>query len=320
MNPRREAGFTLVELVTTLTLTAIVASFAAYFLTVPIEGYAALSRRAVLVDRAEMALRRIGRDLRRALPNSVRVSGAGGVVAVELLDTLDGVRYRTDTPPGDPDRVLDFAAPDDAFNSIGPFSVAKPFSSTTAYLSIYNVGVTGANAWDLANVITPPGTQIDIAAAATPDEDRVTLSPPFRFRYGSPGQRLFLVSGPVTWLCDAVGGTLTRYTGYAIDAAQSNRDSDAELMAAGATRTLVSDSISACGFNYTPGTAQRAGLVSAQLEDADAGERITLQHQIHVVNAPHGDDRKRGKHHNQKDRGQKRKAALRVVAVWPHGA
>ena len=97
---------------------------------------------------------------------------------------------------------------------------------------------------------------------------------------------MFLVSGPVTWLCDPVNGTLTRYAGYAIDSAQGNRDSDAELMAAGANRQLVSDAISSCTFDYTPGTAQRAGLVSARLEVADSGERITLQHQVHVVNAP----------------------------------
>ena len=49
------------------------------------------------------------------------------------------------------------------FNVIGPFTqVAKPFSSTSSYLSIYNVGVPGADAYELANVITPPGTQINM--------------------------------------------------------------------------------------------------------------------------------------------------------------
>ncbi len=286
MRARHQHGFTLVELVTTLTLTALVASFAAYFLTLPVEGYTDLTRRAVLVDRAEMALRRIGRDLQRALPNSVRIAG-GPVVAVEMLDTLDGIRYRAGGPPSDADRVLDFTAPDDAFNTIGAFTgVAKPFSSNSAYLSVYNVGVTGADAWELANVITPAGTQIDIVADTLANEDRVTLNPAFRFRFTSPAQRMFLVSGPVTWLCDPINGTLTRYAGYAIDGAQGNRDSDAELMAAGANRQLVSDAISSCAFDYTPGTAQRAGLVSARLEVADSGERITLQHQVHVVNAP----------------------------------
>ena len=282
-----QTGFTLVEIVVALAITTIVATFAAHFIAQPVSGYADLSRRAALVDRAELALRRTGRDLRRALPNSVRIRSNGAIVAVEMLETLDGARYREGPPPGDPDKELDLATADGAFNSIGPFTnIGKPFSSNTAYLSVYNVGVAGADAYELANVITPPGTQIDIAADTIANEDHITLSPPFRFQYASPAQRVFLVSGPVTWLCDPVAGTLTRYAGYAIASDQATRDSDAELVAAGANRAVVSDAVRACAFNYTPGTAQRAGLVSSRLEVADGGERVALLNQVHVVNAP----------------------------------
>lgn len=287
MRARRPGGFTLIELVVTLALTSIVAVFAAHFIATPVAGYTDLARRAALVDRAELALRQAGRDLRRALPNSVRVRTNGSVVAVEMIETLDGVRYRAGPPPADPSKELDLTSADAAFNSIGPFAnISKPFSSTTAYLSIYNVGVAGANAYELANVITPAGTQIDIVADSIANEDHVTLNPPFRFRYASPAQRLFLVSGPVTWLCDPLAGTLTRYAGYAIASNQATRDSDAELLAAGASSALVSDAVRGCAFNYTPGTAQRAGLVSARIEVADSGERVALLHQVHVVNAP----------------------------------
>ena len=54
----------------------------------------------------------------------------------------------------------------------------------------------GADAYELANVITPAGTTITIAADGATGEDRVTLSPPFRFAYASPTQRVFLVDGP----------------------------------------------------------------------------------------------------------------------------
>lgn len=287
MHGRGQRGFTLIELVVSLALTAVVATFAAYFIAVPVQGYTDLARRAALVDRAELALRRAGRDLRRALPNSVRVRANGGVVAVEMLDTLDGVRYRAGPPPADATKELDLSAPDGAFNSIGRFSgITKPFTSMAAYLSIYNVGVTGANAYELTNVITPPGTRIDIVNDTIANEDHVTLVPPFRFAYASPAQRLFLVSGPLTYLCDPVAGTLTRYSGYAIATDQTTRDSDAELMGAGAASSLITDRISGCDFNYTPGTAQRAGLVSARIEVADSGERVALLHQVHVVNVP----------------------------------
>lgn len=282
-----QQGFTLVELVIALTLTVIVTSFAAMFIAGPVQGYTDQNRRAELVDSAESALHRMGRDIRSALPNSVRVVAVGAGFALELLNTVDGARYRENPPPADATRTLSFAAADDQFNAIGGFNrISKPFSSASHFLSIYNVGVAGANAWELANVITPPGTQIDITADAIAGEDHVTLAAPFRFAYGSPSQRMYLIDGPVTWLCDPVAGTLTRYSGYTVASDQTTRDSVAELTGAGANATRVADNVSACAVNYAPGTAWRAGLVSARLAVAQNNESIVLQHQVHIENAP----------------------------------
>ena len=90
--------------------------------------------------------------MRRALPNSVRTTSSGGVTALELLGTVDGARYRAQ-PPGSAAQILDFAAADDSLNVLGPFTqVLKPFSSASHYLAVYNVGVPGADAYELANV------------------------------------------------------------------------------------------------------------------------------------------------------------------------
>jgi len=280
-------GFTLVELVITIALSTIVVSFMALFISGPVASYTDQSRRAELVDLAENSLRRIARDVRRALPNSVRLNASGSVVALELLSTADGARYRDRPPPGNPSKRLRFSAADDAFNSIGNFqNIAKPFSSNSHYLSIYNVGVPGADAYALANVITPPGTQIDIVADAVPGEDNVRISPAFQFAFASPGKRMFLVDGPISYLCDNVAGTLVRYSGYAITSDQANRDSDAELTAAGANATLIANRVSNCNMAYEPGTSQRAGLVSIGLAVTDTGETVSLLHQVHVDNVP----------------------------------
>lgn len=284
---RHIRGFTLVELVITIVLSTIVVSFMAIFISGPVASYTDQSRRAELVDLAENSLRRIARDIRRALPNSVRLNLSGSTVALELLSTVDGARYRDRPPPGNPSKRLQFASPDDAFNSIGNFhNISKPFSSNAHFLSIYNVGVPGANAYDLTDVITPPGTQIDIDTDAIPGEDSVRISPPFKFSYASPGQRLFLVDGPVTYLCDNAAGTLTRYSGYAITADQADGNSDSELLAAGATSTLIANRVSTCNMAYAPGTAQRAGLVSVALAVTESGETVSLLHQVHVDNVP----------------------------------
>ena len=277
----------MVELVITMTIIVIVVGFAAAFIGSPILGFTDQVRRAELVDSAESSLRRMGRDIRRALPNSIRTTSGGSITALEILSAVEGVRYRASPPPGDENARLTFNAADAAFNSIGRFStVTKPFSSTTHYLSVYNVGVAGANAYELSNVITPPGTEIEIEEAAEAGEDRVTLNPSFQFAYPSPRQRIYLVDTPVTFLCDTATGELTRYTGYSIATNQADRDSGAELLAAGGVAALMSDNLTACAFVLTPGTAQRAGLLSMSLNVAQAGETIFLLQQVHVHSAP----------------------------------
>jgi MSHA biogenesis protein MshO len=284
--PRRSAGFSLIELVVTIVISTVVVSFVSMFISGPVQGYMDQSRRAGLVDAADTALQRLSRDVRRALPNSVRVTSAAGVVALELLGTVDGSRYRAQ-PPGGAAQILDFAGPDSEFDVTGEFTrVDKPFSSTGFYLAIYNVGVAGADAYELLNVITPPLTRIDIAATATPGVDHVTLSQPFRFAYSSPTQRVYLVDGPVTYLCDSINGTLTRYHGYAIVANQSVRDSHAELVGDGATDSLMANQLSACAFTYSAGTAERAGLVSLAITVSSQGETVSLLSQVHVDNVP----------------------------------
>lgn len=281
----RQRGLTLIELVITIVVGSIVVAFMAMFIVLPITSYSAQTRRAELVDDADSALRFMGRDLRTALPNSVRIASSGAVIALELLATLDGARYRDGGPLSNPALDLDFTAADGAFSTSVPFTqLSLPWSSTSAYLSIYNVGVPGADAYSLANVITPAGTTITIAAGATANANLVTLNPAFQFALGSPAKRLYLVSGPVSYLCDTNAGTLTRYAGYAITVSQNT--GAAAMIAAGATASLVSMDVGACQFFYTPGTAQRNSLVTLTVQLVRSGETVQLLHEVQLVNAP----------------------------------
>jgi MSHA biogenesis protein MshO len=276
---------TLIELVVVITLCGICAIFMSLFIVTPVDSYAAQAQRAGLVDAADAALRLLARDLRSALPNSVRVTTSGNVVALELLATIDGARYNDAGPLSNAALWLDFSTADAAFATTVPFSqISLPFSSSTAFLSIYNVGVPGANAYALANVITPPGTTISITAGATPNAQLVTLSPAFQFSWGSPNKRVFLVSGPVSYLCDTSAGTLTRYTGYSVSATQPS--SAALLAAAGAVAGSVATNVGACTFTYTAGTAERVGMATLSLQLTSGGQSVQLLQQVHLVNAP----------------------------------
>jgi MSHA biogenesis protein MshO len=278
-------GFTLIELTITIVLGSIVVAFMALFIVNPMLAYSAQTRRAQLVDDADSALRFIGRDIKSALPNSVRTATSGSVTALEFLATLDGARYQDGAPISNPALALDFTTADSAFATTVPFTqLSLPWSSSSAYLVIYNVGVPGANAYEMANVITPAGTTINVSAGSAANQDLVTLSPAFQFAYGSPEKRVYLVSGPVSYLCDTGAGTLIRYSGYGISAAQAAGAS--ALTAAGATASLVSDDVAACTFAYSAGTAQRNTLVALTLKLTNTGENVQLLYQVQLVNSP----------------------------------
>jgi MSHA biogenesis protein MshO len=280
-----QRGMTLIELVVTISVSSVVVAFMALFIVTPMQAYSAQARRADLVDAADGALRTMGRDLRAALPNSVRIASAGTSTALELLLTIDGARYRDNGPLGSPATELDLTAADGAFATTVPFTqLTLPWSSSSAYLAIYNIGVPGADAWEGANVITPAGTSIAVAAGSAANENLVTLSPAFRFAFGSPARRVYLVEGPVTYLCDTATGTLRRYAGYSPGA--SERTSDAALMAAGASRALVAADVSGCQFSYASGSAQRNALVTLALALARSGESIQLLNEAQLVNTP----------------------------------
>jgi MSHA biogenesis protein MshO len=284
---RRHAqhGVTLIELVVTIVVGSIVVAFMAMFIVTPMQAYTAQTRRAELVDEADSALRLMGRDLRSSLPNSVRVTSSGTVTALELLATADGARYRDSGPLSNTALELDFTAADGAFATTVPFTqLTLPWSSTNSYLAIYNVGVPGANAYEKVNVITPASTTISIAAGSSANENLVTLSPVFRFAYGSPGRRVYLVSGPVTYLCDTSTGTLFRYSGYGIVTAQPA--SAAALTSAGAISALVAADVGACQFSYSSGTAQRNALATISLQLTRSGESIQLLNEVQLANTP----------------------------------
>jgi MSHA biogenesis protein MshO len=281
----RMSGMTLIELVIVIVLSAIVVSFMSRLIVIPINAFTAQKQRAQLGDAADSAMRFMARDLRSALPNSVRTSVNGSVTALEMLATVDGARYQDNGPLSNAGLSLDFTMPDAGFSTTVPFSqITLPYSSSNSYLAIYNIGVPGANAYALANVMTPAGTTITITAGATANAQLVTLNPAFQFSFGSPGKRVYLVSGPLSYLCDTSSGLVTRYSGYTVGATQPV--SAAALIAAGASSGVVATNATGCQFTYASGTSQRVGMATLVLQLGSNGQVVQLLQQTHLVNAP----------------------------------
>jgi len=287
-----QAGFTLVELIVVVVITAILSSVMVQFITVPVESYVDVSRRVRLTDIAETAIQRLSYDIKRALPNSIRV-GCGGR-CVEFLRSPTGGRYRAG-PPGD---VLSFnpADADTSFPVLGPLNFISEVttgsgsgacaSNTASCVVVYNTGLAGSNAWNLDNMATL--TAIGSSPLAISFDNGGFSSGLTAFPASSPKQRFFLVDTPVKYLCDLSAGTLRRYQGYNVVSNESSVDSHVELLGLSnpAEHALLADQVSDCSFTYQAGTPSRNAVLSIALSVAESGEDINLLQQLSVVNQP----------------------------------
>ena len=300
--PPRFFGFTLIEAVVAITIMGIIAGIVAVFIVRPMQGYADLARRAELVEAAESALRRMARDLRIALPNAVRVTdpGTGASFAVEMLPILDAGKYNVNATPA--------CSRINVGNSTTEFGILACFRnpvftalfgapSTSYRLVINNRDESVYTDTSVTSPITPLGTAITInvhdasvscaAAVGTCGTASfrhiINLGTAHKFGTTSPNQRLFVVTTPVSYLCDTSAGTLTRYYNYAITATQPT--TTAAFTALNASIALVTDHISTCNMTTTTSDIKNRGLATLTLGLSDEGETIRLVHQVQLDNS-----------------------------------
>lgn len=258
-----QAGVTLVEMLLVIAITGIVAAMVAVFLRAPLEAYVAQDRRARLADTADTALRYLMRDVRRALPNSVRVSSVGAVEYLEFLATRSGGRYRA-VGGGD---ILDFTVPDTRFDVLGPAVTVAAGDR----IAVYNLGIPGADAW--------AGETLAAYAGAAGSVNSVLIGAKL-FPLDSPGRRFQVVEGPVSYVCDPASGTLTRYWGYAPGPTQ------ATSFPPGTPQALLASGVRACRFTYASGVTEREALVATSVELRRDDESVRLYASAHVSNQP----------------------------------
>jgi MSHA biogenesis protein MshO len=271
-------GVTLIEMVIAMVILAIVVVLT-MFLANPLREAVDATTRAELTDIADNALQRIGRDVRLALPNSVRVDGTAR--AVELIPVQTAGRYRVEPAGacvGASDDQLAFGAPDSCFKSIG--QILDAGSVTTAdqlVLNNYGEGFPSQNAYAGAN-------RAQIAGAIVSQQVVTFASTTFdRGLHDSPGRRFYIVGAPVSYVCDLAQGTITRYAGYGFNATQLTSFKSG-------TAAAIASNVVGCSFDYSPDVAPMVGLLTLSLTlrkpTTTGAETVTLYHSVHVNNVP----------------------------------
>ena len=294
-----QRGFTLVELVIVIALLGIISVVTVGFISSSMQGYADLKRRDQLSGAARVAVERMAREVRNALPNSIRVSADNS--CIEFIPAVAASRYVFVPASG--------AAASATFEAVA-FALAPVFNR--GRVAVYPIETnnldeahTGNPIYDVdTNAIISPlitSTPAQLAPSPTPASGTVTvtLGATHNFPLDSPTNRFFIVDEPVSFC--VVGTDLYRFQGdgvtYTYAATQQNAAQLALLLAEPEQSLLASDIVNPPSnnpFRYDSGALQRNGIVLFDIFVADqvAGvddtsqENIQIQFDVQVRNVP----------------------------------
>ncbi|CAN7384511.1 prepilin-type N-terminal cleavage/methylation domain-containing protein [Pseudoduganella sp. LjRoot289] len=289
---KKSRGFTLVELIVVMVVTGILAGGMTVFFLPVIKSYLAVGRRAGLTDMADGVVRTISRDIRSAVPNSIRQPNGQ---CFEVVPTSTGGRFRTG-----PDIVWDAANPGSPSMPVSDDIPTTAFDVTTQLESTPTAGD-----WVVINnqngdEVYAGTNRAAIGSVSTSNEKwgkhRITLAAAKSFLPGYEGGRFVIVPNAqqaVFHVCagatggpDANGngrGTLYRFSGYGFNPA-----SPGACPTTYAAASVLATHVEQCTFTYNPnpGAAQDAGYVQVQIKLTDHNESVRIQFGTHADNVP----------------------------------
>jgi len=257
INLYKQSGFNLIELVVTIVvLGAIMAGTAAYITNSTI-AYTNVAQRDQLTTLGRLTVEQVTRELRHALPNSIRIQNN----CIEFFPVKAGSTY-FDLPTGTPG------------NSFTAANFTIPAGSNVEHVVVYPYNA--SNLYSQSN----PGPIAGFSSAAGSPTTTVTLAAAHQFALHAPHRRFYLVEDPISYC--VVGTNLNRYENYGVNNSQATPPgATAQLMA---ENIQTNDSGAVIPFVYTPGTLQRNGIVALDFRFLIDGEWIRLTHEVQIRN------------------------------------
>lgn len=266
---RRGSGFTLLEVVVVIVVLGILALGTTQFIVQGTRQYTVSAERTKLIAGGRVAVEKIVRRLRNALPNSVLVSQPLGR-CVEYIPVVAGASSLGTIPqPAASLSVADFDLPGTA----PYFAAIYPIASAEIY-----IGTPGASGV-LAATDLAPGAGISSIALSNPGG--------YSFTRASPTERVYVVQGPERF-CVTAAGTLDFYSGYAIPDYTSTTLGDTPVAAVAATAVLIARDIDTAGsgFSYAAGSPVRNAIVGVTINLLKDNDPVRISHEVQIRNVP----------------------------------
>ena len=276
-------GFTLVEMVTVILILGILVVGVSSFIIFGTRIFVESSSVDQVLSQSRFAVERMTRELRSALPNSLRVN-------------TDSLTYQ----------CIEFV-PIEASTTYLTMPIVPAAAASTGIVILDNtVSAIRVNqfAWiyplidaDVYSSARQKRAQVKtIATSPSPLEHQVTLTftAPTRFAEASPRQRIYFGSSPVSY-CFEKGPSgnelqLLRYAGYSFNAIQPN---PAAMPATMGTGVLMAQSVANVLNNgadlpliLTPSSLVNNAMVHLQPRFNVNGETFQYRHQVQVINVP----------------------------------
>ena len=259
----RDKGFTLVELILVLVILSIVTAIGTQFLSTALNSYHQAQFRVKLIAKGRVSIEQIVRQLRMAVPNSVRLSTSQD--CIEFLPIVAGASYEGELP--------------DAGNS------AEAISSISTSHSILGLGtpahvIVGAAQASEIYTTASPSSRVGVGSLGTAPYTNIPLISPHIFLQNSINKRLYLASNPKRF---CVSGTdLIHYTNYGF---QTTNVSD---IPPGGNSILMAQSVTAQGsaFSLSNDSQDRNTSINIALRFNEGTESVDLFQTVLIRNVP----------------------------------